>query len=106
MPKKKVVAKWNKENIVEMLLKSDKAVCRAVTAIFNNQTDEEKQAGYTVEDNKIGFNGVDAEWMSLMAVNIAQYKRLTPKQMEITRPKILKYWRQLAEIAMRNEKGA
>lgn len=106
MPKKLAVSKWNRDSIQAMLLKSDKAVCRAVTAIFNNQTPEEQSAGYTVENNSVGFNGVDAEWMSAMAVNIAQFGKLTPKQMVITRPKILKYWRQLVDIAARNEKGA
>ena len=100
----KIAAKWNKNNIRAMLETSDKAVCRGVMAIFNNQTPEEQVGGVTVEDNGIGFNGVDADWMSQMAVNIKHYGKLTPAQMNITRPKILKYARQISEIANRNEK--
>lgn len=91
--------KWNKAEVLEMLKKSDKALVRGLMTIYGYQTAEERVAGITVEDNGMGFNGADAEFLSQMALSFQQYGRLTPGQIEWTRKKMLKYAGQLAKHA-------
>lgn len=93
--------KWTKEEIRDMLVKSDRALIRGLMTIHGYQTPEEQQAGVTVEDNGMGFNGVDAEFLTQMAITYTHYKRLTDKQIEWTRKKMLKYSGQLAAHANR-----
>lgn len=96
-------AKWNKINVREMLEKSDKALIRGLLAIYEGQTPDEQTVGQTVEDNGIGFNGVDAEFLTAMVVSYQNYKRLTEGQLRATRKAMLKYSGQLARIANAKE---
>lgn len=90
---------FKKEDIRAMLETSDKAVVRAVLAIYEYQTASEQNAMTTNEDNGVGFNGTDAGIMSSFAQGIKKYGSLTEKQMVIARKKIIKYAGQLAKIA-------
>ena len=98
--KHKVV--WCKETMVELLDSNDKAVLRAILAIYNLQTAEEKCAGVTISNNGVGFNGADVEIMTSFAEGILKYGRLTTKQLKVGRRIIKKYTRQLIEIANNN----
>jgi len=108
--------KWTKEEIrANMLLPSpigDAWLIRGMFAILGNQTPDEQAMGQTVEDNGLGFNGVDAEILTsfcgqaqmrltaLPANDPTRYSRcLTPKQLEIARKLMLKYCGQLAAHA-------
>lgn len=114
--------KWTKEEIRSNMqdvtrdqygaIRGDRWVVRGMLSILKYQTAEEQQAGITVEDNGVGFNGVDAEILTSFCVqaqktlaNIPEsdpyrYTRsLSPKQMEMARSKMLKYSGQLARIA-------
>jgi hypothetical protein len=107
--------KWTKETIraamSENTVKGDAWVVKGMLAILNYQTPDEKAFGQTVEDNGVGFNGVDAEILTsfcdqasrvLTSIPTDKYKYskcLSPKQMEIARKKMLKYSGQLARIA-------
>lgn len=99
----KVKAKWNRENIREMLAKSDKAVIRGMIRIHSFQTAEEQSAGITVEDNGMGFNGLDAEFMTSLVNFHKERGFLTDTQMTLARKKMLKYAGQLARIANTDE---
>lgn len=90
---------WTKEEIKERLLSSDDWLYRGLMAIYNHQTDSEQAAMATSEDNGIGFNGVDAFILSKFAEDYKKYQRLTPKQLALTRKKMIKYAGQLAKIA-------
>lgn len=94
--------KWTKEEIRDMLVKSDKALIRGLMTIYSYQTAEEQAFGQTVEDNGMGFNGADAEFLTQIALSYKQYNRLTPGQIEWTRKKMLKYAGQLAQHANNN----
>tara|TARA_S200002703_G_scaffold4056_1_gene5446 strand:+ start:1435 stop:1980 length:546 start_codon:yes stop_codon:yes gene_type:complete len=96
MPRKDIP--WNKDLIREQLVRSDKWVERAVLSIFEYQTEAEQASDATTDDNGVGFNGVDAEFMSSLAKNLKRFGRLTPRQMPYARKKILKYSGQLAKI--------
>lgn len=107
--------KWTKQQIRSKMeantVEGDAWVVKGMLAILKFQTDEEQAFGQTVEDNGVGFNGVDAEILtsfcdqaSRVLANIPtdkyRYSKcLSPKQMEIARKKMLKYSAQLARIA-------
>lgn len=100
---KKPQLKWTKESMQAMLAANDKAVCKGLMVIYGNQTADEQAAAITAEDNGIGFNGTDAEFMTEMAKFYTQHGRLTDGQMVWVRKKLMKYWRQLCEVANANE---
>jgi hypothetical protein len=90
---------WSKEEIKTMLVQSDKAVLRAVVAIFKYQTDMEKASHHTNNTNGVGFNKCDAPLLSSFAEQIIRRGALSDKQMIYARKKICKYAGQLANIA-------
>ena len=90
---------WDKEAIQSLLANSDKAVARAVVAIYNLQTDEEKRSEQTLRSNGVGFSGTDARRGTYYAQYILRTGSLTGKHLELARKMTQKYWRQLAEIA-------
>lgn len=74
--------------------------------IYAYQTAEEQGAQVTVEDNGVGFSGVDAEIMSSFAEQLAKWESgkttyetpLSPKQMELLHKKIKKYAKQIIGV--------
>jgi len=94
---------WTAEEIKGVLARTDKAaqefIGRAVYALFLRQTEGERVAGVTVEHNGRGFSGCDAEILSSFAKFWKKAGFLTPKQTALARKKLMKYGRQLAEIA-------
>ena len=91
--------KWNRESIIALLEKSDKAVIRGILVIHSLQTATEQATDSTHVVNAKGWSGVDAEFMSSLARGIEKYGSLTPKQLPFARKKIRKYARQLAKVA-------
>ena len=90
---------WTQEELKELILKSDHAVCRALVAIWNFQELDEKGQGSSHHQNKVGFSGIDAEICTSLVDFYQKTGFLTPKQMIIARKKALKYTRQLQKIA-------
>jgi hypothetical protein len=81
---------------------------RTLEIIFQYQTESEKQADVTVEDNGVGFSGVDAEILSSFAKQAAAFQKkkaagsvppswkpLSPKQLAILMKRMKKYAGQL-----------
>lgn len=97
---------WDKTSIQRLLAENDKAVARAVVAIYQRQTDEEKSSQATVKENGVGFNQADARRGAYYAGYIATSGRLTGRHLAIGRKMMMKYWRQLAEIANEKEQIA
>jgi hypothetical protein len=99
---------WTKDDIHTNLVDHDNWVYRGVVALYERQTDEEKEIGDTKVRNNVGFNGRDAQIMTSFARQIIKWngikfrKHPTPlskKQLCIARKRILKYSGQLAKIA-------
>jgi len=91
---------WTKEKIVEMLNTNDKAVSRAVVAIYKRQTASERVSGTTQIQNNIGFNHADARYLTYCAEYVIKNNRqLSGKHLEKCRKRIAKYWKQLIDIA-------
>ena len=93
------------EMIKENFENSDAWVCRAVVRIYGLQTEDEQMAQTTKENNGVGFNGVDARFLSSLALQIQENERtkkfasnLSPKQMQLAREKIKKYAKQILTL--------
>lgn len=94
---------WNKENIIELLQKSDQAVMKGLKVIYDRQTSDEQNAERTKYLNGRGFNGLDAEFGSSLAKQVISKNFLTQKQMDAARKMLKRYAGQLALVA--NEKA-
>ena len=94
---------WTPDKIKQLLETNDKAVCRAISVIYEYQTDIEKSMQATIEYNGVGFGGADVELLSSYAKGIKQYGGLTPKQMVWARKKIKKYVKQLIRHMQRQQ---
>ena len=90
---------WTKDEIKSKLATDNAWLIRGLLAIYAGQTQEEKTYGMTKEDNGIGFNALDAEILTAFALQYKQFRRLSPRQIELTRKKLMKYAGQLAKIA-------
>lgn len=90
---------WKVDEIKGLLERSDQMVVKSVVQIFNKQTEYEKQADRTKENNKVGFNGFDAEFGSSIAKKIIAGQKLSDRQMHFSRKMIMKYAGQLTKIA-------
>ena len=102
---------YTKEQIVEMLGKNDKAICRALVVLYNNQTSEEQQTESTRVNNGKGFSGPDARIGTSMAKFYMSRGFLTNQQLSYWRRpskkgtmKIAKYVRQLLEAIPAQQK--
>jgi phosphoribulokinase len=90
---------WTTEEIKALLAESDKAVARAILAIYNRQTEDEKIVKETSASNGVGYNGVDANFMSSLAQFYQAKGFLSAGQLKYGRKAIMKYAGQLTEIA-------
>lgn len=95
----KIKVEWTKDEILHLLETNDKMVIRSIVKIFEKQTEDEQQTDSTNHHNGVGYNGVDAEFMSSLAKQVLAGKKLTEKQMVHARKKIKKYAKQLTRIA-------
>ena len=98
---------WTKDHIQFLLVRSDKALQRGLLQIYARQTESEKSQGSTTEDNGVGFSGRDGEFLSTVAVQLKRFPNgcLTENQIKYVRPLMLKYWRQLLEVAATSPSG-
>ena len=94
---------WNKEEIRNLLISSDKAVERGILAIYDKQTSDEQNVGDTRHLNGIGFSGAHANPGSYYARWIESGRKLSGDFLGKGRKLILHYTRQLAEIATEKE---
>lgn len=81
-------------------LKSDAAKIKALLIIHNFQTAEEKKRGQTVEDNGVGFTGFDGDILTSFSQQLYNTISLSPRQMEVVRRRIKKYWKQITQVSI------
>lgn len=91
--------KWSREVILEMIQTNDYMLCRGIIAIWNKQTKDEQRIQDTRHYNGVGFNGVDAKFLSSIASQLERGKKLSSKQIYCSRKRMLKYAGQLTRIA-------
>jgi len=90
---------WTRDEIKAKLNEDPKWVERGIVAIYKRQTEDEKRSEATKIHNGVGFNKVDAGFLTSLAKAIEKYGRLTPKQLTYGRKKVMKYSGQLVKIA-------
>jgi hypothetical protein len=96
-------SKHSAASIRDLLLKSDKAVERALVAIYARQTADEKQSHVTKHTNNVGFNKPDSNYCTYLAKWCLKGKSLSGKHLQQGRARVLKYAGQLAAIANAKE---
>jgi len=92
------------ETIRNSIQRNDKAVYCALIKIYNQQTAQEQRSEDTIEDNGVGFSGVDGKILSSFAGFYRKTGFLTVKQMLIARNKLCKYAGQLLKQAINDGK--
>lgn len=98
-----------KEKVLDILNSNDKAVERAILALYERQTSNEKNTFSSDEHNGVGFNKYDAKFLSSLAEYLIRNpnRGLTAKQLAAVRKVypnqsnsvIGKYYNQLIQIA-------
>lgn len=85
-----------KSAIQQSIDTNDRAVLKALSMIYSRQTEHEKSCEQTHELNNVGFSAFDAEILTSFAKQVQDGRLLSQKQMAIARPKVRRYWKQLA----------
>ena len=95
---------WDKDKINALLLSKPQAIERALLVLLDRQTFDEQEQGDTKYNNGIGFTGVDAEFMTSLAMRVRRGYPLSPKQLACMQKtnakgycKLAKYHKQLIE---------
>lgn len=83
----------------DLIKTNDNALLKAIVLVYDNQTDEEKSKGESIEDNCIGFSKIDAKEMGDIARKLKAGKTLTKGELAKSRNKMQKYWKQLMIIS-------
>lgn len=91
--------KWKAEEIQHQIEHDDKWLYRALLAIYNRQTEDEKNSEVTQHENNVGFNGPDSNVMTRYAKRYQRYGMLYGSEKNDCRKRLLKYCKQLAKIA-------
>jgi hypothetical protein len=90
---------WTPATIKALLDRSDKAVERAVVAIYQRQTSDEQDVGETRHHNGQGFASCHAHLGSYYARWILSGRHLTGHHLERARRMVRWYSKQLVEVA-------
>ena len=93
------VPNWTKESIRTLLETNNTMLSRSIVKLYEYQTHDEKSLGAATEHNGMGFNSIDAEFLTSLAERIIDGRTLTERQIMYGRKKMLKYSKQLARIA-------
>ena len=99
----KVTKKQVAEFIKGKLVSDPIWALHALDVVFKNQTLVEQNAQMTIENNGIGFTGVDATFLSSLHEQKQRYGRLTPRQMGFVHKMMPKYHGQVVQAS--KEKG-
>lgn len=77
------------------------SVLKALALLYSLQTDKEKVYQNTVEDNDVGFNAIDAGFLSSVAEQMLQQgKGVSTKQFNLVQAKLRKYHSQINEFGL------
>lgn len=90
---------WTEDEIHDYVQTNDKVLYRAIKKLYDEQTEDEKEAGQTKHYNNVGFNGADSKFMSSVAEFLIRRGYLTEKQKFAARKRMVKYTKQLTRLA-------
>lgn len=92
----KNLKEW-KAYIQNLLRLNDNAVKSALVLLLSLQEEDEQRDNKSVHENGVGFNKVDADFLSRMAKKVNAGIDLTNDEMQACRWALMKYWRQLTD---------
>lgn len=90
----KNLKEW-KAYIKNLLRFNDNAVKSALVLLLSLQEEDEQRDNKSVHENGVGFNKVDADFLSRMAKKVNAGIDLTNDEMQACRWALMKYWYQL-----------
>lgn len=90
---------WTAEEIKNLIQTNDKVLYGALKKLYGCQTKAEQTSESTQEHNGVGFNAIDAPFLSSLAESLNKYGRLTDKQKAAARKRLVKYNAQLTKLA-------
>lgn len=92
---------WTKEEITNNIDTNDKWLYRGILALYDKQTEDEKQESTTRYANKKGFDAVNAKFFSSLSEQLLRNpaRGLSERQKAVARRLIKKYCTQLTMIA-------
>lgn len=99
----KNLKEW-KAYIQNLLQFNDNAVKSALVLLLSFQEEDEQRDNKSVHENGVGFNKVDADFLSRMAKRVNAGIDLTQGEMQACRWALMKYWRQLTDRSKVNLK--
>lgn len=97
----KNLKEW-KAYIQNLLRFNDNAVKSALALLLSLQEEDEQRDNKSVHENGVGFNKVDADFLSRMAKRVNAGIDLTQSEMQACRWALMKYWRQLTDRSKAN----
>jgi hypothetical protein len=96
--------KARKQYILDLLMNDDRALWKGLHTIYQYQTEEEKDCEDTVYDNGVGFNALDARFLSSLAQQYDKTRRVgSVNQTTALRKRLPKYATQLRIVADRKQ---
>ena len=84
--------------IREQLQCDAKWAVKGLVRIYDYQTAQEQDIGNTVENNGVGFSGIDGDILSSFAEQVKKGRTLSMKQMSVVYGSMPKYATQLQRI--------
>ena len=92
-----------KAYLQDLVSHNDTALARAIVLIDNYQTEPERQAKESTEDNDVGWTKQDAKDMGEIADKVRNGIPLSKGELAKSRNKMKKYWRQLMLISQQQQ---
>ena len=86
------------DQIKERLKTDDEFMCRSLITLYRFQTNTEKETLSSHYRNNMGFNALDAQFLSSVAEFLLDRGYLTDKQKQLVRSKITKYSSQIRNV--------
>ena len=90
---------WTSEQIVRWIQEDEEQVGKMLVALLTKQTDHERHIERTKFRNFVGFSATDAPRLTVYAKRFQRRGHLTEKELFVARKRLVKYRKQLAEIA-------
>jgi len=87
-----------KDHLINLIKNHTEYAIGALLKIYSFQTTDEQYSGSTQHDNAMGFNAVDAGFMSSMAKQFLKKGSLSEKQIPYVKRTMLKYIMQLEQV--------
>lgn len=90
---------WTEEEIKTLVQTKDKVLYGALKKLYACQTADEQSSAETTHSNGVGFNALDAEFLTSCSQFLLKNGYLTDKQKAVVRKKLVKYNKQLTRLA-------